>query len=147
MPNSLMKLTPEVAKARNVTASSAAAAVTMRPVRSRPVRDRLHVVARAVVLLLDAGEQEDLVVHRQPERDAEHQDRRRRVERARGREVEDARPVALLEDPHHRAERRGEREQVEHQRLGRDEQAAEHQEQQHERRDGDDQPGATAGGR
>ena len=36
MPNSLMKLTRLVAKARNTTAISTAAAVTIRPVRSRP---------------------------------------------------------------------------------------------------------------
>ena len=35
-PNSLMKVTWEVAKARKTTASKAAAAVTMRPVRSSP---------------------------------------------------------------------------------------------------------------
>ena len=42
--------------------------------------------------------------------------------------------VALLEDPDHRAERRGEAEHVEHERLERHEQAAGHQEQQHEGR-------------
>ena len=35
-PNSLMKVMPEVAKARKVTDRSRAAAVTMRPVCSRP---------------------------------------------------------------------------------------------------------------
>src|SRR5207249_427494 len=66
---------------------------------------RRHVVARAVVLLLDARQQEDLVVHRQPEGDAEHEDRGGRVEGADGGEVESAREVAVLEDPHHGAER------------------------------------------
>ena len=51
---------------------------------------RQLVVAGAVVLLLDAGEQEHLVVHRQAEGDAEHQDRRRGVDAAGGGEVEDA---------------------------------------------------------
>ena len=36
---------------------------------------RQLVVAGAVVLLLDAGQEEHLVVHRQPEGDAEHEDR------------------------------------------------------------------------
>ncbi len=36
MPNILMKLTPDVPKAKNVTDRSSAAVVTMRPVRSRP---------------------------------------------------------------------------------------------------------------
>ena len=77
-----MNVMPEVAKARNVTASSAAAAVTIRPVRSRPIATDGLVVAGAVVLLLDPGEEEHLVVHRQAEGDAEHQDRRRRVGQA-----------------------------------------------------------------
>ena len=73
-----------------------------------PDGDRLVVVAGAVVLLLDAGQQEHLVVHRQAEGDAEHQDRRGRVEGAGRREVEEPGEVALLEDPHHRPEGRGE---------------------------------------
>ena len=64
----------------NTTAISSAAAVTMRPVRSRPRATAALVSAPSVVLLLDAGEEEDLVVHRQAEGDAEHQDRRRRVD-------------------------------------------------------------------
>ena len=36
MPNSLMKVICELTMATNVTLSSTAAAVTMRPVRSRP---------------------------------------------------------------------------------------------------------------
>ena len=36
-PNSLMNVTPDVAKAMNTTLISSAAAVTMRPVRSRPI--------------------------------------------------------------------------------------------------------------
>ena len=50
--------------------------------------DRVVVVAGAVVLLLDPREQEHLVVHRQPEGDAEHEDRHRRVDGAGGGEAE-----------------------------------------------------------
>ena len=53
-----------------------------------PDRDRGRVVAGPVVLLLDAREQEDLVVHREAERDAEHQDRSWSVEHAGRRETE-----------------------------------------------------------
>ena len=53
--------------------------------------------------------------------------------------------VALLEDPDHRAERRGEAEHVQQQRLHRHEQAAGHQEQQHERRQRDEPRASTAG--
>ena len=83
-------------------------------------------------------QEEDLVVHREPERDAEHQDRREHVDGARRREAEQVREVALLEDPHHRAERRGQRQHVQQQRLERHEEAAGHQEQQHERRERDE---------
>ena len=127
----------------NTTAISSAAAVTMRPVRSRPRATDVLVVAAAVVLLLDPGEEEHLVVHRQAEGDAEHEDRRGGVDRAGGREVEHARQVAVLEDPHHRPEGGGQAEQVEHQRLERHEHAAEHQEQQHEGDDGDDRRAAS----
>jgi hypothetical protein len=90
------------------------------------------------VLLLDAGEQEHLVVHRQPEGDTEHEHRHGCGQPARGGEVEQARQVALLEDPHHRPEGRRQAQQVEDQRFHRDQHAAEHQEQQHERDQGDD---------
>ena len=46
-PNILMKLTPPVAKARKMTAISTAAAVTMRPVRSRPVATEVTLSAPA----------------------------------------------------------------------------------------------------
>ena len=87
-----MNVMLDVAKARNVTASNAAAAVTMRPVRSRPIATDAVLSPGPVVLLLDAREQEDLVVHRQPERDAEHQDRRGGVGQAGRREVQDPAP-------------------------------------------------------
>jgi len=90
------------------------------------------------VLLLDPGQQEHLVVHRQPERDAEHQDRDRRVEGSGRGEVEKIGAVAVLEDPHHGAEGGAEAEHVEDDRLDRDEDAAGHQEEQHEGRHGDD---------
>ena len=82
-PNNLMKLTDDVAKLRKTTEMSNAAAVMMRPVRARPVATAVGVVAGLVVLLLDAREQEDLVVHRQAEGHAEHQHRRGRVEHSR----------------------------------------------------------------
>jgi hypothetical protein len=103
-----------------------------------PERHGCCVPAGAVVLLLDAGQEEHLVVHRQAEGDAEHEDRHRRVDAAGGREVEQAGEVAVLEDPDHRAERGGQAEQVEDQRLDRDQHASGHQEQQHQGGHGDD---------
>ena len=52
--------------------------------------------------------------------------------------MEQARQVALLEDPHHDPEGGAQREHVEHQRLHRHQHAAEHEEQHHERDRGDD---------
>ena len=99
---------------------------------------RLLVVPVEVVLLLDAREQEDLVVHGEPERDAEHEDRREDVDAPGRREAEQIREVTLLEDPDHRAERRGQAEHVEQERLHRHEQAAGHQEEQQERGERDE---------
>ena len=46
--------------------------------------------------------------------------------------VPSAAEMAVLEDPHHRAERGGQRKDVEHQRFQRQHDAAGQQEQQHE---------------
>ena len=58
-----------------------------------------------------------------------------------GGDVEEPGQVAVLEDPHHRPERRRQAERVEHQRLDRHEHAAREQEQQHRRRHDDDRQG------
>ncbi len=93
----------------------------------------LAVVTGPVVLLPDPAEQEHLVVHRQPEQYGEQQHRVGRVEEAGRGEVEQAGQVAVLEDPHHRTERGGQRQHVHQQRLGRQHNGAEGNEQQHER--------------
>ena len=92
--------------------------------------DRSDGVAAAVEALLDPGEQEHLVVHRQSEGDAEHQDRRVDVDPPRGRDAEQRAEMAILEDQYQDAERCGQAQQVEHQRLDGDEQAAGQQERQ-----------------
>ena len=53
------------------------------PERCRPTATARVVVAGLVVRLLDAGEHEDLVVHRQPEREHEDHDGHHEVERTR----------------------------------------------------------------
>ncbi len=65
------------------------------------------VVVAGVVQFLDAGEDEDLVVHRQPEGDDEQQHGHGDRQRA-GVEAEQAGQVAVLEDPDGDAEHRGE---------------------------------------
>ena len=89
----------------------------MRPERCRPVATARVVVAALVVALLDPREQEHLVVHRQPEREDEDHDRHPHLDRAEGVEAEQPGQVAVLEDPHQRAEGRAERQRVHHQRL------------------------------
>jgi hypothetical protein len=74
-----------------------AAAVMRGAVRRMPAATARGGVAGAVALLLDAGEQEHLVVHGQAVGDAEHQHRDARLDRAGGGEAEGAGEVAVLE--------------------------------------------------
>ena len=104
----------------------------------QPDRHGRHRIRPAIVLFLDPRQEEHLVVHRQPEGDAEHQDRHRHGDVAGGGEVEQPGAVAVLEDEDHRPERRRQAEEVEDQRLDRHEQAAEQHEQHDERGDGDE---------
>ena len=106
-----------------------------------PGGHRLGRAGPGVVLLLDAGQEENLVIHRQPESDTEHEDGHGHEQRPGGGEAEQTGAVALLEDEHHRPEGGGEREEVEHDGLGRHEQAAEHGEQHDQRDEGDDAAG------
>ena len=132
MPIIFMKTMPDRPKAPMTTASSSAALVMIRPVFWTPVATAQVVVVGPVPLLADPGEQEHLVVHRQPEQDGQHQDRVGRVEVALRLEAEQAGEVALLEDPGHDPEGRGDRDGVHHDRLERQHHGAEGQEQQHQ---------------
>ena len=93
------------------------------------VGDGRRVVTRAPVRLLDARQEQDLVVHRQPDQDREHDDRVARDGVAERLEVQQLVEVALLEDPDQGAEARREREQRHHDGLDRDGERAEQQEQ------------------
>src|SRR5437763_12107444 len=102
---------------------------------ARPLQADGHgvVVGGAEVdLLLDAGQEEDLVVHREPEGDAEEQHRGEDADRARRREVQQPGEVPVLEDEDEGSERRRQAEDVERQGFQGDQQAADHEEQQHE---------------
>jgi hypothetical protein len=72
----------------------------------QPVGHRVIAVTALVVALLDAGQQEHLVVHRQAEREHEHHDRHPRLDGAEGLEAQQPGQVTLLEDPDQGAERR-----------------------------------------
>ena len=119
-PNIRMTCTWAAISAANEIDMIRAAAVITRPVRATPgphSRCCRRGSPRRQPVFADARDQEHLVVHRQPERDAEHQDRHLR--RQRPGEVVEPPQMAVLEDPHHRTERRGQPQHVEHQRLDR----------------------------
>ncbi len=82
------------------------AAGSREPIGHGPAR-----VAGPPVRLLDTRQQQHLVVHRQAEDHAEHQDRDDRDREAGRREAEHARQVAVLEDPDERPEAGGQRQQ------------------------------------
>ena len=92
----------------------------------KPERDRGVRVARLVVGLAHAGEHEDLVVHREAEQEREDHQRDPRDDRVRRVDVPDRhRAVALLEDEDDDPVRRAERDEVQHDRLQRQQQRAE----------------------
>ena len=100
---------------------------------------RLAVVAGPVVDLLHAAEQEDLVVHGQPEEDTEQDHRQRRLHESQRLEAERRREVAVLEDPDQGAEAGQDREPVHDERLGRQHHRAQQHEEHEIGRDEDEQ--------
>ena len=74
-----------------------------------------------------------MVVHREPEQDHEHEDRQPLRDPAVGREAEQVRAPAPLEDGDEHAVGGADRQQVEHDRLARDHDRAERDEQEQER--------------
>ena len=103
--------------------------------------DRLVGAGAAVERLADPADDEDVVVHREPEQDHEQQQRHHRVDPRGGAEAEQALAEAVLEDEHEHAVRGGHRQQVEQDRLDRDHERAERDQHQCEREqehEGDD---------
>ena len=86
-------------------------------------------VAAVLPLLVDAGDEEDLVVHREAEHDCEDHDGDERIDRS-GLDAERACEPAALEDRLHDAERRGDREQIHECGLHRNQQRAEDDQQE-----------------
>ena len=107
----------------------------------QPECDGAGVVVRTVPLLTYAREQEHLVVHGQPERDGEHQDRLGGLDGAHGGEAEQPGQVALLEDPDHRTERCRQAQHVHQHGLDGQDHRAEGQEQQEDHASDDPQRG------
>ena len=108
-----------------------AALVMMRPVLRQAEADRATVVAAEQPLLAHAREQEDLVVHRDAEDGAEHEHRQGGVDDAGALKAEDALEVAVLEDEDEAPKPREQREGVDDDRLERQPDAAQQQEQHH----------------
>ena len=95
-----------------------------------------HALARPVALvvgLVDPAEQEDVVVHAQPEQDREQHDRQEGDDRDARVGADQARADALLEHGHDHAVGGRDRQQVEERRDERDPQRAEHHHQQQHR--------------
>ena len=74
-PSSVGGIGPVTPKAMNTTIMISAALVIGRPVRAMPSRMARLGVAGGFVALPDRGEQEQLVVHRQPEQQGEEEQR------------------------------------------------------------------------
>ncbi len=111
----------------------AAAAVMTRPVEAIPSATAAPVIPGAAPFLLDAGEQEDLVVHGQPEGDGEHHQRDPRVDRPGPADREDRREPAPLVDGDDGPVSGPDRQQVHGRGLERDGDRAEHGHEQEER--------------
>ena len=100
--------------------------------RRHGVLDRTRVVTGLQVPLTDPAEQEDVVIHREPEQDREQEDRHPRGHRRHLTQAEELVADALLEDEHHQAVRGADRDEVEHDRLQRQHDRAEGDGQHHE---------------
>ena len=101
--------------------------------RSHALPDRVLVGQPAIVQLLDTAEDEDVVVHRQPEQEREQEERQPVRDRAGRGEVEDSLRPGMLEHQYQHAVRRRHRQQVEPDREQRHDQRAEGEQQQQER--------------
>ena len=136
-PNSLMTRSPPRMNDPNTRIMIRAAAVIVLPVAASPLRTASRVVPGLQPLLVDAGDEEDLVVHRQPEEDGEQHHREERLDRTGSVDPEHAAQPAPLEDGHQDAEGRADRQQVHDRRGQRDDEAAEDDGQQQERQQDD----------
>ena len=103
-----------------------------------PLRDRLVHGRAAVEPLPDPADDEDVVVHRKAEQDHEQEQRHDRLDPVRGASAEEALADAVLEDEHEHAVGGCDREQVEHDRLDRNDDRAEGDQHQHEREEEDE---------
>ena len=116
-------------KVRKTTTMIAAAAVITRAVFARPSATPPG-VAVLQVLLADPRDQEDLVVHREPEEDREHHHRHERRDRHLVVDPDQFAEAAALGDQGHHAVGRADREQVHDRGLERDQRRVEGDQQE-----------------
>src|SRR5579859_5545258 len=138
-PNSSIVRWPPRTKEAKTTTMTAAAGGDHAAGLDEAVADGGGVVVLARPFLVDAGDEEDLVVHREAEDDREHEHREERFDRAAG----GAGEPAELEDGDDHAEGGADREQVHDRGLQGDQQGAEddrEQERGERDDDGDEQP-------
>ena len=132
-PSSLKSRKLSVTKTRKTPTITAAALVTVPAVVAMPCCTASSVLMPAVVELPDAGQDEHVVVHREPEQDHEQEQRQPVRDPAVRGEAEQALAVAVLEHEHEHAVGRPDRQQVQQDRLDRDHDRAERDQHQQER--------------
>jgi len=130
-PISLIDGSPVPTNTRNTQTMISARRCDRARARGEPLRDRQLGVVGGLVALADARQQEHLVVHRQAEHDRQHERRRQRVDVAGRLEAEETVDPAPLEDRDQHPVGGADRQQVHHQRLQRQDRAAQ-QDQQHD---------------
>ena len=131
-PNSLSWRSSPRAKAPKTQNMISAATVISACSGRQPVHDGDRVVLGSVVLLADAGEEEHLVVHREPEHDGEHEHRHPRLDRPGLVHPDHLLAPSPLEDHDDDAVRGADGEEVHDHRFQRHEEAAEHRHQEQE---------------
>ena len=129
-PSDFMRTVSASPKEKKTLAIMRAAPVTRRPVFCEAEGNGGGVVSRLLVLLLDAAEEQDLVVHGEAEHYAEDDHQQRRVG-VHGAEAEQASEVPFLEDPHEGSEGGAYREQVGQDGLERQDHRAQQQTEHH----------------
>ena len=132
-PNILTVTSSVATKARNTLIMISAADVITLAVVARPSTTLRVAVTGPLELLTDPGQEEHLVVHREPEEDGEHDHRDERVRRAPWRRADEALAPAPLEHGDDHAVGGADRQQVHDRRLERHQHRAEHDHQQQER--------------
>ncbi len=147
MPISFMSMMLSVAKIEKTATITIAALVTVPAVAVIPSRTASSLPRPPVDRLADPAEDQHVVVHREAEQDHEQEERQPGADPSVGVEAEQRLAQPVLEDEDEDPVGGAHREQVEHDRLDRDDDRAEGDQQQQERKpedEGEDQRQALA---